>query len=128
MLGRLFRKRKGSGTEDTSRQRMEPQPGTPSEAVELKGRKVRRVVEPVIGSSILELAERNRVDWLSNCRRGTCARCRCLVEEGMELLNGPTEAEKARLEREELEAGYRLGCQARLIGPGKVVVRHAPYF
>jgi 2Fe-2S ferredoxin len=96
--------------------------------VELKGRKIRRVVEPVIGSSILELAERNRVDWLSNCRRGTCARCRCLVEEGMELLSGPSEAEKARLEREELEEGYRLGCQARLIRPGKVVVRHAPYF
>jgi len=97
-------------------------------SIELRGRTVTRRVIPVIGATILELAERNRVDWSSNCRRGICARCRCRVEEGMEYLTKPNSKEIDRLEPEELEQGYRLGCQAKLESAGKVVVKHAPYF
>lgn len=96
--------------------------------IELAGRTIRRTVKPVIGASILQLAEQHKVDWNSNCRRGTCARCRSKVLEGMEHLSEPNEAEIARLEPEELEQGYRLGCQVKIVNRGKVVVKHAPYF
>lgn len=99
-----------------------------SATLELMGRTIRKRVVPVAGSSILELADRNGVDWMSNCKRGTCARCRCLVQEGMEYLTEPNEAEWNRLEEEELTQGYRLGCQARIQENGKIVVKHASYF
>jgi 2Fe-2S ferredoxin len=98
------------------------------EGVELKGRTVRQTVKPVIGITILQLAEQHKVDWNSNCRRGTCARCRSKVLEGMEHLSEPNEAELARLEPEEIEQGYRLGCQAKIVSEGKISVKHAPYF
>lgn len=96
--------------------------------VELTGRSVHRKVVPVIGASILELAEKNKVDWNSNCRRGTCARCRCYVSEGMEFLSEPNAAERARLEEEEIVQGFRLGCQATITGEGPLKVKHSPYF
>ncbi len=96
--------------------------------VELRGRSVTRTVVPVVGASILELADRNDVDWQSNCKRGTCARCRCRVSEGMAFLTEPNRAELDRLDKEEIEQGYRLGCQARIASAGKMAVKHAPYF
>ena len=86
-----------------------------------------REAAPVVGATLLELAEAHRAGWLSNCRRGTCARCRCLVTEGMEFLSAPNEAETERLTPEELEQGYRLGCQARVERAGRIAARHAPY-
>jgi len=96
--------------------------------IELKGRKIRRKANPVVGVSILELAEKHGVDWSSNCRRGTCARCRCLVIEGREFLTEPNAAEIDRLTEEEIDKGYRLGCQARVERCGNIVVQHASYF
>lgn len=96
--------------------------------IELKGRKIRRKVNTAVGASILELAERHGVDWNSNCRRGTCARCRCLVIEGREFLTAPNDAETARLTEEEIDQGYRLGCQAKVEHSGNIVVEHASYF
>lgn len=96
--------------------------------IELRGRSVARTVVPAAGASILELAERSKVDWMSNCKRGTCARCRCLVMEGMEHLTAPNQAELDRLNPEEIAQGYRLGCQARIASEGKIAVKHAPYF
>lgn len=96
--------------------------------VELRGRNVQRKVVPVTGLTILELAERNEVDWNSFCKRGTCARCRCLVIEGAEHLSEPNLAEERRLDPEEIDEGYRLGCQSKLASTGAVIIKHAPYF
>lgn len=96
--------------------------------IELLGRNVQRLVVPVTGSTILELAERNEVDWNSFCKRGTCARCRCLVVEGIEHLSEPNLAEERRLDPEEIEEGYRLGCQSKLESSGPMTIKHAPYF
>lgn len=96
--------------------------------VELAGKTVRRSVRPVIGATILELAEKNGVDWQSHCKKGTCARCRCHVREGGELLTEPNDAEIARLGEEEIARGYRLGCQAKIAREGRISVRHASYF
>lgn len=104
------------------------QESTEEKLVELKGKNIQRHVAPVIGMTVLELAERNEVDWNSYCKRGTCARCRCHVSEGMEYLSLPNEAEEKRLDPEEIDEGYRLGCQTKLDKIGVISIKHAPYF
>ncbi len=94
----------------------------------LKGRKVQKTVAPETGLTILDIAIRYEVDWGFSCTRGSCARCRCFVSKGMELLKAPTEAEEIRLEPEELEQGFRLGCQAVIREVGQITVTHKPYF
>ena len=118
----------GGGAAGTSGSAAGPAAFAPGSGVLLKGRTKSQEVEPVVGATLLELAEANKLDWLSNCRRGTCARCRCLVTEGMERLSPPNEAETDRLLPEELERGYRLGCQAKVERAGRIAAKHAPYF
>lgn len=84
---------------------------------------------PQRGHTLLNLATRSKAEWGYSCSRGTCARCRCLIEEGMELLQPVTDAEWDRLEPEELEQGYRLSCQAVVNSDeAELIVRHKPYF
>ncbi|GKU79554.1 2Fe-2S iron-sulfur cluster-binding protein [Paenibacillus sp. L3-i20] len=80
--------------------------------IELKGRTKVAIVETEAGLSILDHAIKHNIDWSYSCARGTCARCRCLITEGGEFLEGITDEEWDRLEPEEFEEGYRLGCQA----------------
>lgn len=101
---------------------------TEEKLVELKGRNIERQVAPVVGMTILDLAEMNEVDWNSFCKRGTCARCRCHVSEGVEYLSIANEAEENRLDPEEIDEGYRLGCQTKFERIGVVSIKHAPYF
>ncbi|UQZ81936.1 1,2-phenylacetyl-CoA epoxidase, subunit E [Paenibacillus konkukensis] len=96
--------------------------------ITLIGRKVRKEVEREGGLTILDLAMKHGVDWSFSCTRGTCARCRCLIKEGNGLLSEPTDAELDRLEPEEIEAGFRLGCQAVVKQDGPVTVQYKPYF
>lgn len=96
--------------------------------IELKGRNIQKTVQTEPGMTILKLAIHHKIDWGYNCTRGTCARCRCLVSEGMEFLSEPNDAEQDRLEPEEIEQGYRLGCQARIERDGVIKVAHRPYF
>ncbi|GAB2692474.1 2Fe-2S iron-sulfur cluster-binding protein [Paenibacillus thermoaerophilus] len=97
-------------------------------AVTLIGRAVTREVASEPGETLLELALRHGVDWGSSCRRGTCARCRCLIESGMEHLHDITDEEWDRLDEDEMERGFRLGCQAVVKSDGPVVARWKPYF
>ncbi|NOU97568.1 2Fe-2S iron-sulfur cluster binding domain-containing protein [Paenibacillus sp. LMG 31456] len=94
----------------------------------LKGRKVHKEVPAEIKLTLLDLALKHEVDWGFSCARGTCARCRCLVTEGKEYLNEPTDEEWDRLEPEELEEGFRLSCQAAIKQDGSITVIHKPYF
>ena len=94
----------------------------------LTGRTLTKTVEAKIGGTLLEHALSSGIDWQFNCSRGTCARCRCLIVEGAEWLAEPTDAEWDRLDPEELEAEYRLGCQAVVAAEGKIVAANRPYF
>ncbi|WP_027084970.1 2Fe-2S iron-sulfur cluster-binding protein [Cohnella panacarvi] len=96
--------------------------------ITLSGRTHTKTVEGTIGSSLLNLAQQSGIDWLYNCSRGTCAKCRCIVTEGASLLAESTDEEWDRLGPEELEAGYRLGCQAIVAKPGDIVAKNKPYF
>ncbi|MBB6635402.1 2Fe-2S iron-sulfur cluster-binding protein [Cohnella thailandensis] len=94
----------------------------------LTGRTLTASVEPRTGVSLLQLAKDAKIDWQFNCSRGTCARCRCIVTEGAELLAEVTDAEWDRLGDDELEQGYRLGCQAVVERAGKLTARNKTYF
>lgn len=96
--------------------------------IELTSRTKQVTVEPKLGKTLLSMAIKHKAGWLYNCTKGTCARCRCLIEEGNEFLNEPTEAEELRLEEEELQNGYRLACQTVVNSDGLIKVKHRPYF
>ncbi len=96
--------------------------------LDLKGKKIHKQVDSIIGQSILDIALKNDIDWGFSCTRGTCARCRCIVELGHEHLAESTDEEWDRLDDEELEQGYRLACQAIVRTEGKIVVANKPYF
>ncbi|CAM3124944.1 2Fe-2S iron-sulfur cluster-binding protein [Paenibacillus lupini] len=97
--------------------------------IELKGRTKTAIVEPEVGESLLRHALKAKVDWSSNCTRGTCARCRCFIEEGAAGLAGITDAEWDRMEPEEFEEGYRLACQA-VVNNKEISIKaiNKPYF
>lgn len=96
--------------------------------IDLHGKKGLASLHNEKGLTLLELSLKHHVDWGFSCVRGTCARCRCLVTEGMEQLAAPSDMEEQRLEPEELAQGYRLSCQTVIIGDGDVKVKHKPYF
>jgi len=96
--------------------------------IELKSKTKEAAAEPKAGMTVLATALELKLDWGFHCTRGTCARCRSSVIEGMEHLEPPTKAEIDRLEPEELEAGFRLACQAVIKGTGDVKIKHKPYF
>jgi len=80
-----------------------------------------------VGVTLLQAAVEQGLDWSHRCTKGTCARCRCLVEEGAELLSEVTDAEWNRLEEEEFEQGYRLACQAVVKADGHLRASNKPY-
>lgn len=97
--------------------------------IELTGRTKTEVVEAESGLTLLDHAIKYKVDWSFSCTRGTCARCRCLVTAGAEFLEEITDEEWDRLEPEEFEQGYRLGCQAVVKeGAGYIAAANKTYF
>lgn len=97
--------------------------------IELKGRTQTAVVEAEAGLSLLDHAIKHEVDWSFSCTRGTCARCRCLITEGGQYLEEITDEEWDRLEPEEFEEGFRLGCQAIVKeSAGKIAAVNKTYF
>lgn len=96
--------------------------------LELRGKTVAKQVETVIGQTLLDHALAHGIDWGFSCSRGTCARCRCLVVQGMEHLQAVTDAEWERLDDDELDEGYRLGCQAAVKSDGRIEAINKPYF
>ncbi|MCG7406433.1 (2Fe-2S)-binding protein [Paenibacillus sp. ACRRX] len=96
--------------------------------LQLKGRTLEASMPARTGITLLQAAMELKLDWSFNCSRGTCARCRCLVEEGAELLNDVTDAEWDRMDEAEFEQGYRLGCQAVVEVEGNIRAYNKSYF
>jgi len=94
----------------------------------LKGRTVVKTVEIEPGKTLLDHAIAHGIDVGFSCTRGTCARCRVFVEEGRELLSEPNDAEYDRMDEDEFDAGYRLGCQAVIKRDGDVRAVNRTYF
>lgn len=81
---------------------------------------------PVSGT-LLQAAISMNVDWGYRCTKGTCARCRCLIDVGGHLLSEITDAEWNRLEEDEIEQGYRLACQSAIEADGDIRAVNRPY-
>lgn len=96
--------------------------------IDLKGKRVHKTVPAEKGLTIVKLALKHGVDWGFQCTRGSCCRCRSLITQGGAYLLPPTDAELDALEPEELEEGYRLGCQAVLTGEGAITAINKTYF
>ena len=78
-----------------------------------------------LDGSLLDIATEAGVQINHTCG-GVCAcsTCHVYIEEGMELLTEPTEAEDDRVEEApDVRRNSRLSCQCEILRPGKVVVR-----
>ena len=63
--------------------------------------------------SIFSAAKALGIDLSSLCGgKGTCGKCKVKIGEGIKGLNPLTEQELKHITQEEIEAGYRLACQA----------------
>ncbi len=98
------------------------------EMLDLTGKHIHKQVESTVGQSLLDVALKNDIDWQFSCTRGTCARCRCLVTAGMALLSDVSDEEWDRLDDDELDQGYRLGCQAIIKERGPITAVNQTYF
>lgn len=58
-----------------------------------------------------------------SCTQATCGKCQCRVLEGGESLQKPTVNEPARLSQTLVDMGFRLACQAKVMGPGPIVIK-----
>jgi len=54
--------------------------------------------------------------------QGTCLKCKVIIHKGQKNLSLPTAEEIERFTSEELLAGFRLACQARIFGDVEVIV------
>jgi len=46
--------------------------------------------------------------------KGTCGKCKLLIQKGLNLFNDPSNAELEKLSKNEIKEGWRLACQALL--------------
>lgn len=77
------------------------------------------------GEHLLEVAIENGINIEHACG-GVCAcsTCHVYVEEGMDSLSEPTEAEEDRVEEAPgLQINSRLSCQCEIEGDGPIVIR-----
>ncbi|MBD8497639.1 2Fe-2S iron-sulfur cluster-binding protein [Paenibacillus arenosi] len=97
--------------------------------LKLMGRTREGQAEIIVGQTLLQSAIELQLDWQYRCERGTCAQCRCMIEEGHLQLNGITDAEWDRMDEDELRAGYRLACQAKVLeADTTIAAKFAPYY
>ncbi len=75
------------------------------------------------GKTLHEAAAEQGIEIESICGgEQKCGKCRVIVEEGSGNLSPLLESEKGLLTKGEVEAGYRLSCEARIKGPVKVTI------
>jgi ferredoxin len=72
------------------------------------------------GENVLAIARRHGSNiWFVCDGRGLCQTCECRVLSGAENLSGLSNKEKSLIDEKRRRDGYRLACQARLVGKGK---------
>lgn len=85
----------------------------------------KKIVEVDVGSSLLEAAKKAGIKLESLCGgKGTCGKCKVLINMGAENLNEPTKEELSSVKtgkfpRDLLDEGYRFACAAKVMKIGK---------
>ncbi len=71
------------------------------------------------GSTLLEAAQDIGISIESLCGgEGLCGTCKIIVDDGVECLSEPTQADEMLLSDSQLESGYRLSCRSTVREPG----------
>lgn len=74
------------------------------------------------GTTIFDAAKDAGVGVRSECGgKGLCGKCRVIVKDS-KALSDLTEIERRFLQTSEVESGYRLACQARILNDVKVII------
>ena len=74
------------------------------------------------GTTIFDAAKNAGVGIRSECGgKGLCGKCRVIVKDS-KALSDLTEVERRFLQTSEVESGYRLACQARILNDVKVII------
>lgn len=76
-------------------------------------------------SNLLQAILAAGVPYRWSCSQATCGKCQCQVLEGRESLQRPTVNEPARLSQTLVDMGFRLACQAKVLGPGPIVIKQS---
>lgn len=74
------------------------------------------------GATLLQAIRAAGGPYGSSCMHGSCGKCQCQVLEGADSLQRPMASGPEQRNRE-LDRGFRLACQARVVGPGPVRIR-----
>ncbi len=74
-------------------------------------------------SNLLQAILAAGIPYRWSCTQATCGKCQCQVLQGAENLQRPTVNEPARLSQTLVDMGFRLACQAKVIGPGEIVIK-----
>jgi uncharacterized 2Fe-2S/4Fe-4S cluster protein (DUF4445 family) len=75
------------------------------------------------GTTVIDAAKKLGIDISSLCGgKGTCGKCKVKMQTGIEGLNPLTEQELDYLSKDEIDANFRLACQAKVTLPSVVLV------
>jgi 2Fe-2S ferredoxin len=80
-------------------------------------------IEVAPRSNLLQAILAAGIPFRWSCAQATCGKCQCQVVAGAEYLQRPTVNEPKRLSQTLVDMGFRLACQAKVMGPGEIVIR-----
>ena len=67
--------------------------------------------------NLSDLIKKSKVDIKMPCKKGKCGKCAIKIEGSV---NPPTKNERKSLSEKELENGYRLACEIKILGDIKI--------
>lgn len=70
------------------------------------------------GETLVTVSGRGAWPIMTGCAEGDCGTCRVEVLEGAASISAEEDRERRTREEHQVPDGWRLGCQARLQGPG----------
>lgn len=80
-------------------------------------------IEVAPRSNLLQSILAAGIPYRWSCTQATCGKCQCQVLEGAGSLQRPTVNEPARLSQTLVDLGFRLACQAKVLGPDPIVIK-----
>lgn len=80
----------------------------------------RKTVSAGENSNLLRVSLREQCGLPFKCGGGNCGTCKCHIDKGIENTDPVKKKERSILSEEEIENGYRLGCQTFVLGDVEV--------
>lgn len=80
----------------------------------------RKTVTVAKNSNLLRVSLREQCGLPFKCGGGHCGTCKCHIDKGLENADPVKNKERKILSKEEIESGYRLGCQTFVLGDMEV--------